>query len=200
LPGIVEQDFLPLDFDRKKKDIKVFVFLNSWPNSHINCDQRILDVLRRLRDNHGYKMNISVMMREGGNLPTPCKNILAEFSPTVLPSQDMCYLDVLNVLRDSDICMTKGGWCYCGNCAYDTISLGKLMIYFTEGKNDNNINDIYPLEQWVIRQEDGNVRAYEKIDHIISDPSTCYNAMKNELITYSFPEWSKIVSEIIGDV
>jgi len=200
LPGIVNQDFLPFDFDRKKKDINVFVFLNSWPSYHINCDQRIVDVLRRLRDNHGYRMNVSVMIGGNNVMPIAGNTIVQEFKATALSSDNMCYLDVMNVLRNSDICITKGGWCYCGNCAYDIISLGKLMIYCTEGKSDTNINDLYPLDRWVIRHEEGTTKAYEKADRILSDPEACYNDMKKELITYSFPEWSKIVGEILSEI
>ena len=144
-------------------------------------------------------MNVSVHHREDNNIPVGAQAIISEFSATVLKNADFCYLDMVNTLRSNDICITKGGKQYCGNSSYDIISLGKLMIYCTEGNTGPNINDVYPLDTYVIRQEDTPGVKNEKTDLIISDPLACYTAMKNELITYSFPEWSKLVTKILEE-
>ena len=199
LPGLERQDFLDFKFDKDKKDVNVWVFLDAWPNYHINCNDVILTVLRRFRDFYGFKMNVSVHKGTGNKFPVIAQTIITEFSANVLENANLCYLDMLNTLSANDICITKGAICYCGNCSYDIISLGKLMIYTTEGKLPNNINDIYPLDNYVIRHEDPPETRNEKIDRILADPAACYNAMKNELITYSFPEWSKVVTKILEE-
>ena len=197
-PGTKKNDFFDFNFDPTKKNINVWAFIDGWPNYHITCDTKILEILRILRDKYGYNINLTV--HQGGrNAYIPeVSTIISEFNASIINNKDVCYLDMLCILSSMDICITKGGWCYAGNCAFDIVSLGKFMIYVTEGKSETyNINDIYPLEEWVIRQEDDSSIVNQKLDHIISDPLTCYTAMKNELITYSFPVWSKMVTEII---
>lgn len=204
LDSLEKQDFMPFKFEKNKEVKKVWVFIGSWKNYYINVDNKIVEILRRLRDFYGFKMEVTVMARnddKGDNQTTPAYNqLLSEFKPRVLESLNMCYLDVINELSSSDICITKGGWCYCGNCCYDIVSLGKLMFYVTQGlpaNGNNNINDVFPLEDYVIRHEDQPHKTTEKIDRIMSNPGECYSAIRGALETYSFPIWSKIVSEII---
>jgi hypothetical protein len=70
----------------------------------------------------------------------------------------------------------------------------------TEGSvipGNNNINDLFVLDDYVIRSEDGSDQTSLKIDKILSNPIECYSEMKKALETYSFPIWSKLVSEIL---
>lgn len=204
LPGLEKQDFVPFKFDITKDRLKVWVFISAWKNYHINCDREILHIIERLTSFHKLKLDITLMIREadrGENpIPEEVDILINKFGAHVIKSEDLCYADIVNLLSESDICITKGGWCYAGNCNFDIISLGRLMIYVTEGPvkdSKNNINDIYPLEEWVIRHEDSVDTINNKIDSILDNPLACYSAMKNELITYSFPVWSKMIEEIL---
>lgn len=199
LPGIEKQDFQDFKFDKDKKDINVWVFIDAVLNYHIQCDPRILDVLRRLREIHGYKMNVTMHRCESSASNPVVDRIISEFEPRIVLNKDLCYLDMLNTFSSMDICITKGGTSYCGNSAYDIISLGKLMIYVTEGKGEVNVNDMYDLDEYVIRQEDSVATVNGKVDKIILDPQACYSAMKERYITFSFPEWSKRVTEILNN-
>lgn len=196
-PGLKKQDFQDFHFDKNKKDINVWVFLDSWPGSHIQSDPRILDILRRLRDHHGYRMKVTVHRNSGNILPPACDKIIKEFSAQIINNKDVCYLDMLNIFSSMDICITKGGTSYAGNCASDIISLGKLMIYTTEGRGAVNINNLYDLDDYVIRQEDDSNTVHQKVDRIIADPFSCYSAMKKRIVDWSFPEWRKIVTPIL---
>jgi len=210
LPGIETQGFLPFKLDIKKEKIKIWAFINCWKSYHLLCDKAILDILRRLRDHHKLSLDVTLMSvsKEStyNTIPVEMGIMRSEFGAKVIYSNEMCYLDVVNSIMESDICITKGGFCYCGNCNFDIISLGKLMFYITELSPNtldpnlmkHNINDLFALDEFVIRNFDTTSVLNSKVDKIMSNPEACYNAMKKELITYSFPEWKKIVTEVLS--
>ena len=123
LPNLKKQNFQDFTFDKSKKDINVWVFIDAVINYHIQCDSRILDILRRLRDIHGFNMNITMHRCEDSASNPVVDNIISEFEPRIILNKDLCYLDMLNTFSNTDICITKGGTSYCGNSAYDIISL-----------------------------------------------------------------------------
>ena len=208
LPGIEEQDFLPFKFDAKKEKLKVWVFINSWRAYHLLCDAQVLVTLRKLRDSYNKNLDVTLLVVEKDSkyntVPIELGVILSEFGAKIRYSNEMCYLDILNSIMESDICITKGGFAYCGNCSFDIISLGKLMIYITEHSPDSldlnrqNINDLFPIKDLVLNTYDTVGMLRNKIDKIMGNPEECYNAMRKELITYSFPEWKKIVTEVLS--
>ena len=210
LPGLTDQDFIPFNLDLKKEKIKVWVFINSWVGYHISVDVIILDVLRRLKNYHNLDLEVT-MMRVGreslsNTIPPEIAIMEKEFGAMSIYSDEMCYIDVLNSIIESDICITKGGHCYLGNCASEIVSLGKLMIYVTEfspttlDPAEMQMNDFFPLDNFVLGTTDPSSVIIDKVDKIISNPEECYNSMRDAQSTYSFPEWKEIVTNLINNL
>ena len=203
LPGIEEQDFLPFKLDIKKDKVKIWVFINSWPNYHLICDKEILTILRRLRDHHKLNLEVSILQASRDSkfntVPKETAIICREFDTKIMYSNEMCYIDIINSLQSSDMCITKGGFAYCGNCSYDIVSLGKLMIYVTEGNPStfepqyHNVNDLLPITDYVISTADNLDTLNSKLDRIMFEPEACHGALKKALDTYRFPVWKDVV-------
>jgi len=194
LPGLESQDFKPFSFDISKKEINLWIYACSWPNYYIECDSRIRFIVDMLLG-RGYTLNITLHWN-GLDPIRPAMQHFVNIGAKVINSRELSYIDVLNILDKQDICITKGGPVYYGNCVFDILSLGKLLFYVTEGKMEDHINDLYPLEDYVIRQEDSQAAVKTKFDRIMSNPMACYDSLAHE-IPFNFPRWSPVVQEIL---
>lgn len=193
-PGLETQDFKDFKFDPSKKEIVLWLYSSSWANYYIECDQKIVYFVNYMKSK-GYKISIK-MFWNGIDTIKPPLSTLIDSGTVILNSKNMCYLDVLKSIESADICLTKGGPFYCGNCAFDILSMGKPLVYVTEGTHPNNINDLYPVEQYVLRQEDSNSALDEKIGRFLTDPKKSWETFVKE-VPFNFPRWKEIVTPIL---
>ena len=179
-----------------KKDINVFAYISGWPHYFLNCDRQIYNILVWLRDNHGFNIHLTILRGGKGNQFTAdASKIVSEFrtSLTCMQNEEVDYWDILNMLHEQDICITKGGWPYCGMCSFDIVSMGKLMFYTIVGQGQDaghNINDMWALNEWVFPDKGKPADCHALVDKILANPEEAYGAFKEAIDHQRYPVWS----------
>lgn len=193
LPGLENQDFKPFHFDKNKKEISAWVYVSGWNNYYIPVDQYMHLTLRHLYQKYGYRISVNMIVGGSGNpFSGSARAITNEFKTNIVYNEKINYKDMLDIIDSSDICLTKGGPPYCGLCSFDAVSLGKMFFYFTHGYVNNNlVNDLYPVEDYCIRAEQGEGTARDKIDRAMSNPEASHAAFRKAIERQAFPSWSK---------
>ncbi len=192
--------FLPCSYSPKLPELKVYLHYASWPenftisgNRFAKKEQVIIDYLK----SKGFKVKLSILVlnREQAKI---CP--INHDDKTFFYSNESSYLDVINLMRSADICITNGAPVFPGNGLNDIVSFGKPLIYIGEGllrENQAFVNHLYSNPEHVIYTEDTDAKAIEKVQRILNNPIEVCNKYAKIFRDYSFPIWKDIVKTVL---
>lgn len=193
--------FLPCSYNPELPELKLYLHYTGWPQNttisgdrFANKEQLIIDHLKR----KGYKIKLSILV-ENREAIKVCPIINDDV--TFFYSSECNHLDIINIIRSADMCITHGAPVFTGNSATDIVSLGKPLIYIGDGRPGNewigkNLNLLYNCPDNIIYIQEQNSESIEKIDRIIKNPIDLCKKYANALKDLDFNTWRYIVKDV----
>ena len=125
---------------------------------------------------------------------------------TFIYSNEYSYLDILNVIKQSDICITNGAPAFGGNSLNDIISLGKPIFYIGDGRigsewTQDYLNQIYKNKEirdnYIIYIQESDGESIKKINTIMNNPIEIIKKFSEAQKDYNFNNWKEIVKKVL---
>jgi hypothetical protein len=202
LPGLAEWDFLPYKFDVKKKDIKIWAWRDSWKGGILQGEWAIPVILKRLRDVHGFRIDLYLHMSDTNFRTNETNEIIREFNPTLIDNYTLTYRSMLDMFQSMDLCIGRGTPHHASGGPTDIISLGKPMLYIVDGSPDNPllINDFVSLKNYICRLQSGIGGINSTVDRFVSAPEEFYNVMKEANKIYIPSVWKENTRKFLSSL
>lgn len=186
--------FLPYNFEIVNNELKIFVFYNTDKASeHYKLKEKlIIDFFK----DKGYKIKLYV---HTGSKKTLINCPFKEYNIEYLYDTDARYIDVINTIKSSDICVIPGTHCS-GNNMVDIISLGKPLLYISDiiinPEHDIHCNHIYETPEYLIYTQENDNESIEKLEKFILNPKESYDIFKETHKCYNFDNWKEYAKKI----
>lgn len=188
--------FLPYSFEITNNELNFFIYYNSLKatTQYALKYKFVIDFFK----NKGYKIKLYIHTGSKETLvifPFDDKN----YDINYIYDTDARYIDILNNIKSSDICMIPGSHCS-GNDIGDVISLGKPLLYISNAiinpEIDTHCNHIYDNPEYLIYIHESNEETIEKLEKFILNPEESYNAFKESHKDYDFNNWKEYAKKI----
>lgn len=201
LPGLypipsINIGYLPFKFEPKNNEINLYIYFSSWKNStysnlkYLRKQQLIIDFL----NSKGYKVKAYIHI-ESEELIDKCS--LKADEVIYFYNNKNLYIDVINLLKSSDICITFGGF-NAGNCLPDIISLGKSLIYIADESPRAGMPipvNLYQTPNHLIYLQESNDLTITKLNHIFSNMKEVNDSFRSAYKDSDFNNWKEIAKQ-----
>lgn len=180
--------------------VRVYMHHSSWPsnltmtgNQFLHKQQLALNYLRDI----GAKVHLTVHILDrdaANNFPISHPNM------TFFYSNEHSYLDVINLIRSSNLCITLGGPVTIGNGLCDIISLGRPLIYIADlrphewGKSFGN--PLYNSPDSILFIQESDEESTSKMQKIIVNPVGYCQKFADLFRDHDFNTWKDIVKNV----
>jgi hypothetical protein len=197
----INAGFVPCSYSPRFPELKVFMHHASWAqNLTISSgrfeakEQLVIDHLRK----KGYRLKLTVLVHTD-DMVRQCT--LNSDDITFLSSEKTSYRDMINLIQSADICVTCGAPIFPGNSMTDIISLGKPLIYISDGRVGHEWNAEYTnllfdsrdvRENYLIYIQESNNESIIKLDIIMENPLMLSRKYAEIFRDYDFNNWKGI--------
>lgn len=186
--------FLPYDLELDKPELRIFVYYNTNKSSGICAlkEKLIVDFFK----NKGYEIKLFIHTGSENTLSDCPFN---EYNVEYLYDTNARYIDVINSIRSSDICIIHGTNCS-GNNVADVIGLGKPLLYISDiiinPEVDVYCNHVYKNPEYLIYIQEKDEESIEKLEKFILNPKERHDIFKESHKCYDFNNWKEYAKNI----
>ncbi|MDD3474290.1 MAG: hypothetical protein PHP08_00120 [Candidatus Dojkabacteria bacterium] len=195
--------FVPFSYNPILPELKLFLHYSSWSqnttisgNRFLSKEQLIIDYFK----SKGYNLKISILT-ENREARKQCT--LENNNITFFYSNECNYRKIIDLIQTSDICITNGGPVFAGNSLFDTIALGKPVIYIGDGRLGNEwksdfITLIYNCPDNLLYIQESYHDSITKLDTIMKNLKYEHEKYANAYKDCNFNNWKLIVKDIFN--
>ena len=190
------KNFIPYTFDFKnKKDnvLTLYIYYNVLKGSDKFKEkiQLIIDFFK----NKDYKIKLNLHAPSEYDLNEDI-NPFKENTNYIYDTKHR-YIDVLNVIKCSEICITSGSH-MSSSSLHEVLSQGNPMIYISDNEININkhvyTNDLYEHQKYLLNIHENKSVSLLKLEKFIINPKESYDKFKDAFKDIEFKNW-KIIAE-----
>lgn len=176
------------------KELKVYLrYIKNSNEKYILKEQLIVDFFKNKE--YKIKLNIHTNSRQIDSKEIQeITNLFKEYEINYLHDTEARYIDVINNINSSDICISAGGSCS-GPIVPDIISLGKPLIFISDiiidNKKDIFTNNLYEHPEELLYIQESNEQTIKKLEKFISNPKESYDKFKESFKDLDFNNWKE---------
>ncbi|MDD3474291.1 MAG: hypothetical protein PHP08_00125 [Candidatus Dojkabacteria bacterium] len=193
--------FIPFYYKPKKEALKVYLNFSQWAgstDSHVFWSQKqqlVIDYLKAKFPEKILKLYIHI---ENSQVISKC--LIKGDETYYFPNDKNYYDDVINLLKEMDICITTGEIPRLSGCVNDIISLGKPLIYIVKDNpiTEPILNHLYDCPKSMIYSQEKDVETAKKLERFISNPEISYNCYKQASKDMEFDNWKEFAKQIFN--
>lgn len=197
----INTGFVDYNYRPNLPKLNISMYYSTWSDGN-NSNKKYLgkeELTINYLKNKGYTLNINVLIenKEATKL-FPTEKFVNNNETHKLNftySSECNYLDIINYIRNSDICITVGGFSS-GHSIVDMISLGKPILFIGDGIEEKNqiftvSNGMYKCPNELLYLQENDNSSLKKIEKFIENPKISYDKFKDAHKDFSFENWKK---------
>lgn len=191
--------FVPYHFVHDSNESKIYIYYNStniFTLKHKLIINFFIEQQTKLHSPKKIKLLIHTDSKETGdisNFEINKENIYISY----LYNTNARYIDVINAIKSSDICITTGSPTTASNLA-DIVSLGKPLIYISDTIIRNGsvcFNDIYKYPEYLLYTQESDDDSIKKLNLFVENPKESYDKFKDCLKDIDFDNWKEFAKK-----